>query len=340
MKALGSLHPDVAISYAQLGMAHMELGEYAYAVYAFQNALIIRRKTLSWRDEKIARLLNHIGCCLFEIGKWKEAEQAFGESLGIQRVNLKNIGVDVKDNVNVNVNDNATGADADANLGTNAEESVENISHHLLGIASALCNLGSIKLRMKLYNESLVFLDEALLIQQSVLGDNHSTVKNTKDSIDFVNEKASSVPIQEFINRKMMEVGLTNNNSGYVQEQSTSASASANANANVGNRIDIDEAGVKIGVGAHTLRTFKIPSPMGLFSDVMSLNGAEWIQVLEDIGGTSMPMCKGCTHDAVVNVNNPSSSPSSSSPVKDKQSRDPAGTLSSHPSRGNDLHWI
>ena len=196
---------------------------------------------------------------------------------------------------------------------------------------------------MKLYNESLVFLEEALLIQQSVLGDNHSTVKNTKDSIDFVNEKASSasVPIQEFINRKMMEVGLTNNNSGYIQEQSTSASASANANASVGKRIDIDEAGVKIGVGAHILRTFKIPSPMGLFSDVMSLNGAEWIQVLEDIGGTPMPMCKGCTHDAVVNVNvnvNPASSPSS--PVKDKQSRDPAGTLSSHPSRGDDLHWI
>ena len=174
MKALGNHHPDVAISYAQLGMAHMELGEYQYAVLALRNALAIRNKRLSFRDRKIARLLNNIGCCLFELGKLQEASKAFEDVLKIQRMNMKHMGVAV------------------APSGLDGDGDASGVSQSLLGVASTLCNLGSIQLKLKSHKEALVHLEEALLIQQSVLGDGHPTVINTKDSIDFLNEEEIS----------------------------------------------------------------------------------------------------------------------------------------------------
>jgi len=182
---LGSSHPDLAVSYAQLGMAHLELEEHKFALYSFRNALTIRRGNMSYRDLKIVRLLNNIGCCLFELGELTEAAVAFDEALKLQRINMNH----VQDQNSVR--DTAAGS----------------VEQNLLSIASTLCNIGSIKLRMKEYEDAAVRLEEALLIQQSVWGDKHDTVANTKDSLDFINKKRNSgrsvsVSLQNLITQK------------------------------------------------------------------------------------------------------------------------------------------
>jgi len=265
---LGGSHPDLAVSYAQLGMAHMELEQHEFAYMAFRNALTIRRQTLSHRDVKISRLLNNIGCCLFELGEMTKADVAFVEALKIQRINMK-----------ITNKTNAMNIISNQNSGRNA--AAGGIQQNLLSIASTLCNIGSIQLRLKQYEEAAVCLEEALLIQQSVWGDGHATVANTKDSLDFVNKKrnfgkATSESLQDLILRKMQQVGLSSASGG---------------------------------------STYRVPNPLGLFSDVMSLDKTEWIQVLEDLGGAPL-LCKGCA-----------------------QTPEDA-TMSSSDTFEGDLHWI
>lgn len=265
---LGSSHPDLAVSYAQLGMAHMELEQHKFAYMAFRNALTIRRQTLSHRDVKISRLLNNIGCCLFELGEMNKADVAFEEALKIQRINMKN----TKKSITVNIISNQ-------NSGRNA--AAGSIQQNLLSIASTLCNIGSIQLRLKQYEEAAVCLEEALLIQQSVWGDGHATAANTKDSLDFVNKKrncgkAMSESLQDLILRKMEQVGLSSASGG---------------------------------------STYRVPNPLGIFSDVMSMDKTEWIQVLEDFGGVPV-LCKGSAQTPEV------------------------ATTSSSDSLEGDLHWI
>jgi len=267
---LGSSHPDLAVSYAQLGMAHLELEEHKFAFMAFSNALKIRKQIMSHRDLKIARLLNNIGCCLFELGKLTEATVAFDEALKIQRINMKHI-----------QEENAI--DVFSNQRSVRNAAAGSVKQNLLSIASTLCNLGSIKLRLKEYEDAAVFLEEALLIQQSVWGDKHATVANTKDSLDCINQRRNfgsndvSTSLQDLITQKMEQVGLLSKGEKKIK--------------------------------------YNVPNPLKIFSDVMSLDKTEWVQVLEEFGGSPL-LCKTCT------------------PIAED------GVLSSSDSLEGDLHWI
>jgi len=187
--ALGHLHPDLAASIAQLGIAHLELEEHQGAIHAFQRALVIRRKTLSYNDPKIARLLNNIGCSLFEVGKLEEAEKSFDEALSIQKSLLDESGV--------SGTSTSTSSSMERNYGQHLSSSSDlarlsqfrnkNVRDALLGVAATLCNIGSLNLRWKKYDEAIAALEEALLLQKSVYTDDHPTVRTTKDSIALVN---------------------------------------------------------------------------------------------------------------------------------------------------------
>jgi hypothetical protein len=157
------------------------------------------------------------------------------------------------------------------------------VKQNLLSIASTLCNLGSIKLRLKEYEDAAVFLEEALLIQQSVWGDKHATVANTKDSLDCINQRRNfgsndvSTSLQDLITQKMEQVGLLSKGEKKIK--------------------------------------YNVPNPLKIFSDVMSLDKTEWVQVLEEFGGSPL-LCKTCT------------------PIAED------GVLSSSDSLEGDLHWI
>jgi len=169
-KMLGPSHPDLAVSFSQLAIAYLEIDEHRPALRAFRAALGIRRKSLDRADPKISRLLNNIGCTLFELGQLIDAKVAFEEALTIQRSIMR---------------DNSPRCLSDG-------RKENNINHVLLTIAATLCNLGSIQLSWRMHEKAMVAFEEALLIQQSVLGDNHVTVLNTKQSIEYLEKKSRS----------------------------------------------------------------------------------------------------------------------------------------------------
>jgi len=180
---LSEHHPDLAVSLAQLGIAHLELDEHRLAIKAFRYALSIRIKTLGRVHLKVARLLNNIGCSLFELGQLKEANVIFEEALDVQQKLLRH-------------------SSPEKDIGKDSSHTVNQL---LLSVAATQCNIGSIKLRWKLYKDAIIYLEEALLIQQSVLGDDHPTAVSTKDSIDLVEGS-----IEDWRRKKLEEISRKN----------------------------------------------------------------------------------------------------------------------------------
>jgi tetratricopeptide (TPR) repeat protein len=156
--ALGSFHQDVAVSLAQLGVAYMETEKHAKAITVFREALRIRRKCLGPRHPKVAKILNNIGCALYELKELEVAKVAFEEALAVQRHNLRET----------------------------QSDSPEFSDQSLLSIASTLSNLGSIKLYWGQHHEAAIDLEAVLLLQQSVLGDEHPVAQRTQDSLTWV----------------------------------------------------------------------------------------------------------------------------------------------------------
>ena len=163
-KTLGQNHADVAVSLAQLGVAYLESNKHKKAITAFRKALKIRRLCYGNRHPKVAKILNNIGCALYEIDELEVAKVAFEEALHIQRYLLQSLPVN----------------------------SMVNSQTQLLSIASTQSNIASIKLYHGEFDEALVDLEEALLVQQCVLSDDHPIVKRTEESIVWV-EKSRNV---------------------------------------------------------------------------------------------------------------------------------------------------
>ena len=78
------------------------------------------------------------------------------------------------------------GAFGDEGSGGQSSSAAEQL---LLSTAATLCNIGSIRLRLGDADGAIVALEEALLVQQSVLGDDHQIVLATADSIGFIESK-------------------------------------------------------------------------------------------------------------------------------------------------------
>jgi tetratricopeptide (TPR) repeat protein len=159
--ALDPFHQEVAVSLAQLGVAYMETEKHAKAITVFREALRIRRKCLGPRHPKVAKILNNIGCALYELNELEVAKVAFEEALAVQRYNLRET----------------------------QSDSPEFSDQSLLSISSTLSNLGSIKLYWGQHHDAAIDLEEVLLLQQSVLGDEHPVVQKTQESLTWV-EKA------------------------------------------------------------------------------------------------------------------------------------------------------
>ena len=98
-----------------------------------------------------------------------------------------------------------------------------------------------------------------MLIQQSVYGEVHSLVENTKDTIDFIvaqskqNPKKSSGRAVDNIICRMQGVGFEENSSN----------------------------------------SMRMYNPLKALTDVMSLKKAEWVQIFEEFGG-SPKLCMNC----------------------------------------------
>ena len=281
-KALGHSHPHLSVSLAQLGIAHLELQNYREAVEAFASALIIRRKHLSPSDLHIARLLNNIGCAEFELNNYDAALKAFEEAIEIQRTSMRS-----------------------TIPGTKGQHN--DLNRVLLSIAAALCNIGSIKLRCRLYDQSLIALEEALLIQESVVGDNHATVLNTKESIKFVNKVREQ--------KSQSDIAIVSDLISFVSPNCFHAPYYFERFLKKDNGIDsITKAFDDLGTSAPSIQSqgcngipklSKGVDFKALVSDVMSLSKTDFYEFLEDVVGKR---ALGCAEESGLNSSSLSNS--------------------------------
>lgn len=229
VEKLGKDHLDVAVSLAQQGVALMEMREYEVALASFREALRIRILGLGEEHPLVVRLLNNIGCALFEMGDLEESKVIFDKALRLQRLLMREQNGEVKGGRSSSGNGGSSASRVDDEDGANFAAIDPKDAHSmLLSIALTLCNLGSIHLRWGKYDESLVYYEEALLvrnilnhpgvnsnqyrsslrsnlllsfpacqIQESVLGEDHKFVVNTKESINFVNQSKDAQPTSQ-----------------------------------------------------------------------------------------------------------------------------------------------
>jgi tetratricopeptide (TPR) repeat protein len=153
--SFGPDRPEVALSWDELGIQLFARGDFASALSAFHEAHNIRSKQEgSSSHPNLAMVLNNLACCYFQMGNHRTALLKLQEASEIQH--------------------KAVGSSAQADL-------------DLLHVAIVVCNCGYLNLALKQYEEAQSLFEEALLIQQSVLDDNHRAIKDTLSNIAFTN---------------------------------------------------------------------------------------------------------------------------------------------------------
>jgi len=175
--AFGQNDREVATSWDELGIQFFSLADFDGALMSFREAHAIRNRVLTQEREElsdsisaaagptsspselsqhpsVAMVLNNMACCYFQMGDHRRAMETLEEADEIQQ--------------------KAIGSSAQAEL-------------DLLHVAVVICNCGYLKLALKQYEEARSMLEEALLIQQSVLDDNHRAVRDTLSNIEFAN---------------------------------------------------------------------------------------------------------------------------------------------------------
>lgn len=155
LASFGNNHPEVALSWDELGIQLFARNDFEGSLSAFHEAHNIRGKQDgSSAHPNVAMVLNNIACCYFQMGNHRTALLKLQEASEIQH--------------------KAVGSSAQADL-------------DLLHVAIVVCNCGYLNLALKQYEEARSLFEEALLIQQSVLDDNHRAVRDTLSNIDFTN---------------------------------------------------------------------------------------------------------------------------------------------------------
>jgi Tetratricopeptide repeat len=157
--AFGSQHYEVALSWGELGIQLFSRGDFKEASSAFRRAQRVKIKTDGSNERDIvsptyAMTLNNVACCEFQMGNHQLALQLLEEARSIQH--------------------NAIGSSLQHEL-------------DLLHVAIVYGNCGYLNLALKQYEAARSILEEALLIQQSVLDDEHRSVRDTLSNLEFAN---------------------------------------------------------------------------------------------------------------------------------------------------------
>jgi tetratricopeptide (TPR) repeat protein len=157
-QAFGKEHPEVAVSLDELGIQFFSRELYQQALEAFSCSVAIIEKHFGPIHPKVCMLKNNIACCHFCTHQYDLALQEMKEALEIQQQQDSN------------------------------EQRVKN-DLDLLHMAIVLNNFGYLKANDKVYEDARMHFEEALLIQQSVLGDtyNHRAIRDSRSNLDFTN---------------------------------------------------------------------------------------------------------------------------------------------------------
>jgi tetratricopeptide (TPR) repeat protein len=186
--AFGTDHPEVALSWDELGIQYFARGSFEEALGAFRDSHKVRNRLMvtdaaaalaktndsntesssaatataatakaapAAADPSVAMVLNNIACCNFQMRNFRTALLTLQEAKDVQTLAL-------------------AGSSSLADL-------------DILHKATVMSNCGYLSLCLKLYDEARSLFEEALLIQQSVLEDNHRAVRDTLSNLAFTN---------------------------------------------------------------------------------------------------------------------------------------------------------
>ena len=143
--AFGAHHFEVALSWDELGIQLFALGQFEQARQAFEAAKNVRSKGAT-QHPSLAMCLNNIAACEFQMKNHESALEVLQSALQVQQ--------------------NSVGSSTKGDL-------------DLLHTATVMANCGYLNLCLRMYDEARTHFEEALLIQQSVLDDNHRAVRDT-----------------------------------------------------------------------------------------------------------------------------------------------------------------
>lgn len=146
---MGEDHVDVASSLMKLGTVYCATEKREFALMAFREALSIRQNKLGMRDPGVGQVLGHIGVLHFEEGENLAALVSLQDALAIARLS-------------------------------------EDGNHEK---GEILCNIGTVRLKRKQYEQAIVALDESRRIQQLEYDDAHPIFMGTLNCLAYAHSK-------------------------------------------------------------------------------------------------------------------------------------------------------
>lgn len=198
-KIFGEHHLIAGVSSHNLGMAHLLAGHEGRSIYYFHRAVFIKRAALSPNDPLLAHSLIEVGNLLYARNDYKSALSIYLEAKAVlgdptkklsredctQQNDVESSAVCVWPSLLSSIYNNMGCIQTDLGLADDAlkhfERSLElqriemksspNAERSLLNISVTQFNIGYINLRSGLYEEAILMLEEALLVQESVLKD-------------------------------------------------------------------------------------------------------------------------------------------------------------------------
>jgi hypothetical protein len=167
----GQCHPEVAISLDELGIQLFAVERYEDALSAFSQSHHILAKVYGLDHPRLSMILNNMACCAFQMRDMPGAVSTITRAEELQKATTTLSRALV------------------VNAGSSGGSSANNADMELLHTAILLNNSGYFNVCVKQYDEARACFEEALLIQQSVLGDayNHRAIRDSRRNLEFTN---------------------------------------------------------------------------------------------------------------------------------------------------------
>ncbi|MFB2882394.1 tetratricopeptide repeat protein [Floridanema aerugineum] len=185
-KALGSEHPDVALSLNNLAALYEQMGNYAQAEPLYQRSLAILEKVLGSEHPDVAGSLNNLGLLYRRMGNYAQAEPLFQRSLAIWEKALGSEHPNVASSLN-----NLAGLYQDMGNYAQAEPLYQRslaILEKVLGsehpdVATSLNNLAKLYQDMGNYAQAEPLFQRSLAISEKAQGSDHPDVATSLNNL-------------------------------------------------------------------------------------------------------------------------------------------------------------
>lgn len=184
-----------AIDYHNLGVASLLASDLDSALYYFQEAVILKRACLGQKDATVSESLVEIGIILFYRNDCNGALRIFKEALELYNDASNTEGVGRTSN-NIGCVYYKMG-DVSSALSYLYEALIsqrmvlgmsEKAESSLLNIALTQSNVGFLKMEAG-HLDAAATLEESLLVLESVMGDENSTVTSVRDNITLAKQR-------------------------------------------------------------------------------------------------------------------------------------------------------